>query len=126
MRQVAIRVAMVIPEIGLEEHPMIPTIREETVTKKKPKTTIKTAINKLPGNRPGICGRTDISKASPMEPSKTKVIGMSRSVRLRESPAVCWRLSERSTKLSRKELIIVGTERRSVMTPEQATAPAPI
>ena len=45
MRQVAMMVAMVIPEIGLEEEPIIPTIRDDTVTKKNPKITIIMAGN---------------------------------------------------------------------------------
>ena len=37
-----IRVAIVIPEMGFDDVPMSPVIRDETVTKKKPKTTIRT------------------------------------------------------------------------------------
>src|SRR5262249_43753970 len=126
MRQVAMSVAIVIPEIGFEDDPIMPTMREETVTKKKPKITIRTDISRLPGNFPGIWGRTDISRAKPIDPSKTKLIGMSRSVRLRESPDICMRAFERSARLSRNELMIVGKDLRSVMTPEHATAPAPM
>src|SRR5229473_4230414 len=45
--QVAMRVAMAMPEIGLAEVPIRPTMREETVTKRKPKTTTKTAAARL-------------------------------------------------------------------------------
>src|SRR2546428_269907 len=34
------RVAMVIPEIGLEDEPISPVKRDDTVTKRKPKTRI--------------------------------------------------------------------------------------
>src|SRR5207247_9729754 len=41
--QVAIRVAIAMPEIGLAEVPIRPTMRDDTVTKRKPKITTKTA-----------------------------------------------------------------------------------
>src|SRR5260221_14731132 len=41
--QVAIKGAMAIPEVGLAEGPMRPPMRDETVTKRKPKITTKTA-----------------------------------------------------------------------------------
>src|SRR3546814_6234546 len=41
IRQVPISVAMVMPETGLELDPIRPTIRLETVTKKNPKTTMR-------------------------------------------------------------------------------------
>src|SRR5262245_32034414 len=45
--QVAIKVAMAIPEIGLEEVPISPVIREDTVTKRKPNTTTRRAAMRL-------------------------------------------------------------------------------
>ena len=51
MRQVAISVAIVMPEMGLDDEPMMPTMREATVTKKKPKTTISTPSSSLPTTR---------------------------------------------------------------------------
>ena len=47
MRQVAISVAIVMPEIGFDDEPMMPTMRPTTVTKKKPKTTIRTPEQQL-------------------------------------------------------------------------------
>ena len=47
MAEVAISVAMVMPETGLAEEPMRPTIRELTVTKRKPKKTISTDAARL-------------------------------------------------------------------------------
>ena len=44
---VAIKVAMVMPEIGLAELPINPTMREETVTKRKPKTTMSSDAARL-------------------------------------------------------------------------------
>ena len=41
--EVAIRVAMVIPEIGFDDEPISPVRRDETVTKRKPNTTIMAA-----------------------------------------------------------------------------------
>ena len=64
MRQVAIKVAMVMPEIGFDELPMMPTMRDDTVTKKKPKTTMSTAMNSEPGNVPGRLGRSAMMATS--------------------------------------------------------------
>jgi hypothetical protein len=44
--QVSRRVAIVIPEMGFEDDPNKPTIRDETVTKKKPNKTISKPANK--------------------------------------------------------------------------------
>ena len=41
--EVAISVAIVMPETGEADEPTMPTIRAETVTKRKPKTTISNA-----------------------------------------------------------------------------------
>src|ERR1051326_9181833 len=41
MAEVAIKVAIVMPETGLAELPMSPVMRDETVTNKKPKITTK-------------------------------------------------------------------------------------
>ena len=52
MRQVAMSVAMVMPEIGFDDAPMMPTMRDDTVTKKKPKTTTSSAHERA---SPGRC-----------------------------------------------------------------------
>ena len=57
-RHVPISVAMVIPEIGFDELPMMPTIRLETVTKKKPNTTTRRPVRSDPGKEPGSVGRS--------------------------------------------------------------------
>ena len=48
IEQVRISVAMVIPEIGFDEVPMRPVMREDTVAKKKPKIRMRTAASGLP------------------------------------------------------------------------------
>src|SRR3954467_1733559 len=94
--QVRISVAIVMPEIGLEDDPIRPTMREDTVTKKKPKTTTSTDATTLPcvGRR----GATARNTASRTVPASTRVIGMSRSVRVRALAAF---LALRSRRLSR-------------------------
>ena len=47
IRQVNSSVATVIPEIGFDEEPISPVSREETVTNRKPKSTISTAATRL-------------------------------------------------------------------------------
>ena len=48
---------MVIPEIGFDEEPISPTMREETATKKKPKTTMRRLTRKNQGKPTGILSR---------------------------------------------------------------------
>ena len=48
IEQVRMSVAIVMPEIGFDDVPMRPVMRDETVTKKKPKMTIRIAARKLP------------------------------------------------------------------------------
>ncbi len=45
--QVAMRVAMAMPEIGFDEVPIRPVMREETVTNRKPKTITRMAAKTL-------------------------------------------------------------------------------
>ena len=47
IRQVAISVAIVMPEMGFDDEPIMPTMRQATVTKKNPKTTISSAEQQL-------------------------------------------------------------------------------
>src|SRR4029079_17362113 len=79
--QVRINVAIVIPETGFDEDPIRPTMRDETVTKKNPKTTTRMDATKLPCV--GIRGATTRKSASRRVPARTTVNGMSRSVRTR-------------------------------------------
>src|SRR5687767_12477805 len=83
--QVRMSVAMVMPEMGFDEDPISPTIRDDTVTKKKPKITTRIDATKLPcvGSR----GASARNRARRTVPASTSVIGMSRSVRRRPPPA---------------------------------------
>ena len=66
IRQVAIKVAMVMPDTGLEEVPMMPTIRLATVTKKKPNTMMSTPISSLPKTEvPGTKGSSAMTMIRP-------------------------------------------------------------
>src|SRR6476646_6160133 len=58
MAHVAIRVAMAMPEIGLEELPINPVMRDETVTKRNPKTTTRIAAKKLLAAEVSACAIT--------------------------------------------------------------------
>src|ERR1700722_3487797 len=117
-------VAIVIPEIGFDELPMMPTIRLETVTKKNPKTTTRSPVRSDPGNVPGNVGRNAMIATSATHPPTTIDSGRSRSVRfLDAAPADPPR---RSLSESAKLLTIVGSDLRSVITPAHATAPAPM
>ena len=117
---------MVMPEIGLDEFPIRPVIREETATKKKPNTRIRSDPRMLPGKRPvGRLGSTAMTSASKAEPARTHRIGMSRSVRL-AATAPCTREARRSPIEPRTEATIVGSVRISVLNPAIVTAPAPM
>src|SRR3954463_3880537 len=84
MVQVRIRVAIVIPEIGLDEDPINPVMRDETVTKKKPNTSSSTAARTLPWV--GIPGIPIMKMPSSSDPPMTIAIGRSRSVRMLSTP----------------------------------------
>src|SRR5688572_13557068 len=119
MVQVRINVAIVMPEIGLDDEPIKPVMREETVTKKKPKTTIRTEARTLPCV--GIFGATARKMASASDPPSTIDIGKSRSVRICVAPP---EPVLKSFTLSRNDDTIVGMVRASVIDPEASTAPA--
>ena len=112
---------MVIPEIGFAEDPICPVTREETVAKKNPKITIRTAPSRLTPT----CGSRVSTTARAIDPPTVSEIGRSSSVRSR---VTAWpiRESRRSLRLEAKELMIVGSERASAMIPAEATAPAPM
>ena len=114
---------MVMPLTGFEEVPMSPTMREDTVTKKNPKTTMRTASRTRPPNVPGRKGRKAMMSASARLPTSTMPMGRSRLVRAVDSvPAPPRRLAT----LPRKAAMMVGSVLRRVMNPPAATAPAPI
>ena len=70
-------VAMAMPETGLLEEPIRPTMREETVAKKKPKTMTIRAVNRFRG----MAGTSHMTTATMRMPSRTTFMGMSCSVR---------------------------------------------
>ncbi len=117
---VRINVAIVIPEIGLEELPIRPVMRADTVTKKKPKRIVKIAARKLPCV--GSFGATSRNTKSSAVPPRTTDIGRSRSVR--STDAVPPR--PKSFTPSRNDDRMRGSVRASVMMPEASTAPAPM
>jgi hypothetical protein len=120
MTHVRMSVAMVMPEIGFDELPIKPTMREETVTKKKPKTTMSREAKTFPCS--GILGSTSRASASSTVPTSTTIIGMSRSVRVCcvEPPP------RRSFMLAPNDVTMVGSVRPSVIKPAASTAPAPM
>ena len=73
---VTIKVAIAIPDTGLLLLPTIPTIRADTVAKKKPNIT----INKAPRKFTSIPGNAHISNANSKVPPITIYIGRSLSV----------------------------------------------
>ena len=81
IRQVRSSVAIVIPEIGLDDEPITPVIRELTVTNRNPKRTIMPAPINRPVNSVGIRCEAAIASTSPSEPARTSGMGRSRSVR---------------------------------------------
>ena len=64
---------MVIPEIGFDDDPISPVIREETVAKKKPKTTMSMAARMLPCvGIPGATARNTARRPDPMRTTPRK------------------------------------------------------
>ena len=115
-------VAIVMPEIGFDEVPMRPMMRDDTVTKKKPKTMIRTAARKF--HCVGILGATARKSASSSESDEHDghrhvALGAERRrPRARRPP--------KSFTLSRNDETMVGIVRASVMRPAASTAPAPV
>ena len=127
IKQVPIRVAIVIPLIGLLDEPINPTMRDDTVTKKAPKMIIsKPNNNLLPTELPGIKlpGSSAIIRISTRLPTPTSLMDRSRSVRGISSFATLFPFKEPILPLN--EEMIVGIVLINVMNPPAATAPAPI
>ena len=122
---------MVMPLMGFEELPMRPTMREETVTNKNPKTTTKIPAIRF-ANRP-VCapgiGRNvksaHIMATITSEPKTTTLMGRSRLTRsAAAAPAARWACKSLSPARSADQ--IVGIVLASVIKPAAATAPAPM
>src|SRR5262249_49665395 len=121
------RVTSVIPDVGCEETPTIPTMRAATVTKRRPKTATPAAQTARgrgpmsPAKTPGASAATATTKA--IAPS-TKVPGRSRSVETAtKDPAARFLESPRTTPANAPP--IVGRFWTPVNKPATATAPAP-
>ena len=122
---------MAMPEIGFDEVPMRPAMREETVTKRKPKTTTRRdamRLAKKPVGAPGTglkVRKAHMSTTITAEPARTSVIGRSCEVR---PPLTGARASvrRRSEAPARSAPTMVGVVLISVMSPAAATAPAPM
>ena len=113
---------MVIPEMGFDDVPMRPVMRDETVTKKKPKMTMSSAARKLPcvGMR-GATARKIASSSDPTEHDDQRDVPL--GAELCAAPP---RPALKSFMLSRNDEMIVGIVRASVMRPDASTAPAPV
>ena len=127
---VAISVAIVMPLTGFDELPISPLIRDATVTNKNPNTTTNTAAIRFanaPVCAPGIglnFSSAHIIAISTTEPTSTTRIEMSRSVRATPESASCFARTSFNPAVSAAQ--IVGRVLISVISPEAATAPAPI
>ena len=122
IREIAIKEAIVMPEIGLAELPICPQMREDTVVKKNPNAMMRAA----PSRFTPICGRKATTTARASDPNTVRVIGRSSSVRSRWLTAWPRRLAFRSAKLAWNELTMVGRARARAIIPAVATAPAPM
>ena len=110
-------VAIAIPDTGLLLLPTSPTILEETVAKKKPKTTIMSA----PSRFTGIIGSSHIKTAIAPVPRSTKAMG--RSISSLEVPLA---LKLKPFTALWKVLTINGKDFIRLITPPASTAPAPM
>ena len=111
--------AIVIPDTGLLLLPISPTIRDDTVAKKNPNTTIINAENKLIGTR----GISHNIKAKITIPARINDIGKSLSV-LRVSLSLD--VLPKSFIASLNVVTISGNDFIRLINPPAATAPAPI
>src|SRR5438067_8114235 len=122
MKHVSNSVAIIIPEVGQDDEPTSPVSRDETVTKRKPKATMSSAPNKL--NRKFNCGAIMMTMSKAMIPPMTHFIERSRSVRgtsARATPE-----PRRSASPPFNPCQMRGIERKRLMMPAAATAPAPM
>ena len=115
--EVRISAAMVIPDTGFDDEPIRPTIRLDTVTKKKLKITISTA----PVSPTGTPGHSHSVTASSAATPSTIFSGRSCWVRGRSPPAV----APTCPRPSLNDSTIVGRDLSRVTMPAKPTAPAP-
>ena len=114
---------MVMPDTGFELVPMMPTMRDDTVTKKKPNTTMRMPSRMRPPKVPGRNGSRARMAIKATMPPMTTPMGMSWLVReVEAAPAPPRRLAM----LPLNAATMVGIVFSRVMKPPAATAPAPI
>ena len=118
-RVAMIRVAIAIPETGLLDEPTRPTIREETVAKKKPNTTTIRAPTRLTGN--AGTSQTTTARAR----TRTSRAGIGRSCSVRRVLEAVWFLLMLCIACA-KVRPIRGRFLTRLMIPPAATAPAPM
>ena len=112
------RVAIAIPETGLLELPTRPTIREDTVAKKNPKTTMINAPRRVTG----IAGTIQMINTIATIPRRMNCIGRSCAV----LSVLVFLLPFMLFMESRKVVTISGRDLIREMIPPVAIAPAPI
>ncbi len=115
--------ATVMPEMGLDDEPISPVRREETVTKRKPKTMMRMAPRRFPRWSWGISMMMAIRATMP---PATSLSERSWSVRATAAPAPFPLRPLKSARPPFKPCQIVGSERNRLMMPPAATAPAPM
>ena len=113
---------MVMPEIGLELDPTSPVNREETVTKRNPKTKISPAPSKFIRR----AGASVMAAISTNTPPATQRSERSRSRRSPETPDAPSRAPAKSANPARKVRHSVGIDFNKLTRPPAATAPAPM
>ena len=126
------RVTSVIPEVGCDDTPMMPTMRAATETNSTPKIpTPRPQIARwsVPSSLPKTCGTSPETRTTTSTPPRTKMPGRSRS-RSGESPASSadpgLRLPRSPRVTASTERVIAGRLRSTVRMPATATAPAPM
>ena len=108
------------PEMGFDDDPISPVSRDETVTNKKPNSTISKAPIKF------MCSGLAnwMAAISTTMPMATNLIDKSWSVRTPLEPPLRWRWKSANPPFN--PCRIVGSDRMRLITPPAATAPAPI
>ena len=112
---------MEIMQKHIDEEPISPVSRDDTVTNRKPKSTIRIAPSRFMWS--GLASTITVS--SSRMPIPTTFIGRSFSVRSC-APLARAAPPPRSRNPSRKPCQMIGIERARLMMPPAATAPAPI
>src|SRR5258707_14538464 len=120
---------MAMPEIGFDEVPMRPAMREDTVTNRKPKTTTSTdaiTFARAPVGAPGTglkVRNAHITATITAEPARTSVIGRSCDVRPPAAAAFASAL-RRAAAPARKAARSVGVVFTSGIRPAAGRGPA--